>query len=178
MQEIMQKNRITIFAVFICMLIGIQNASAQEKVKEEFRKMVREAANELYVSKPDELSPVNVNARAVWSSDKKQLAVIIKTEVFDNWHMYAYVPPDQPYIVSELRIAETQGLIPVTEWEKPASYPYAEGVLVYKGSLLFIRYFTVTKDFVNKTLEAGLYYQTCDIKQCLPPELTMIKMTL
>lgn len=174
----MQKNRIHILVIGFCMLISIQNAFAQEKVKEEFRKLVREAANELFVSKPDELSPVSVNAKAVWSLDKKQLAVIIKTEVLDDWHMYAYVPADQPYIVSELRLTETKELIPVTEWEKPSSYPYDEGVLIYKGSLLFIRYFNVTKDFVNKTLEAGLYYQTCDMKQCLPPELTMIKMTL
>jgi hypothetical protein len=174
----MQKISVKPLAVCICLLLGMQNAFSQEKVKAEFRKKVKEAANELYVTKPYELAPVNVNARTVWSDDKKHMAVIIKAEVLDNWHIYAFVPPDQPYIVSELRLKETKGLIPVTDWEKPVSYPYDEGVLVYKGSLLFIRYFTVTKDFLYESVEAGLYYQTCDMKQCLPPELTMIKMTL
>jgi hypothetical protein len=177
-ERILQTICIRTFPVLICLLFVIQSSFSQEKAKDELRKKAREVAAGFSMPAPDLQSPVLVNAKAVWSEDKKQLAVIMKVEVLDNWHIYAYVPPDQPYIESELRLSSLQGLTPLEQWETPIPYPYADGIFIYKGSLLFIRYFSVSTPVENKTVEVGLYYQTCNISECLPPELEMIKLSM
>jgi hypothetical protein len=164
--------------VFFCLLFTFHTGFSQEKENDDLKRKAREAAAGFTIPAPDMLSPVSVNAKAVWSDDKKQLAVIMKVEVLDNWHIYAHVPPDQPYIVSELRLSAPDGIMPVEEWETPIPYSYADGILVYKGSLIFIRYFSVKKVLTNMTVGVGLYYQTCNINECLPPELEMIKLAL
>lgn len=174
----MQKISHKIFYIFFFILLTIQHGFAQEKVNDDLRKKAREVAKELTVSIPDMQSPVSLNASIVWSEDKKQLAVIMKVEVLDNWHLYAFVPQDQPYIQTELRLTPPDGLKPLEVWETPALYPYQDGIFIYKGSLLFIRYFSVAKHAEHKTVEVGLYYQTCNISECLPPELEMIKLSL
>lgn len=151
---------------------------SQEKIKDALRKKAHEAAAGLHVPSPDLRSPVLLNTTTIWSDDKKQLAVIMKAEILHGWHIYAYVPVGEPYIVSELRLTAPDGVEPIEKWEMPTSVPYADGIFVYKGSLLFIRYFSVKKAIENKTLEVGLYYQTCDISQCLPPELEMLKISM
>ena len=161
-----------------CLLFFIQPGFSQEKVKEELRKKAQEAAAGLTVPAPDLQSPVSVNARAIWSHDKTQVALILKVVVLFNWHIYALVPPDQPYIVSELRLVTPEGLTPLDKWETPAPYPYADGIFIYKDDLLFIRYFSAKRSVENKTVEVGLYYQTCNMSECLPPELEMIKLTM
>ena len=166
------------FPVFFCFLFAIQTGFSQERVKGDLKKKAIEAAAGITMLTPDLLSPVSVNAIALWSDDKKQLAVIMKVEVLDNWHIYAYVPPDQPYIVSELRLSTPDGLTPLEERETPIPYPYGEGIFVYKGSLVFIRYFSVKKPLANNTVGVGLYYQTCNISECLPPDLEMITLTM
>jgi hypothetical protein len=174
----LQKISTKAFYIFFYLLFVIHSAFSQEKVKDDLRKKAQEAAKGLGVLAPDMRSPVSVNAKAIWSDDKKQLAVILKVEVLDNWHIYAHVPPDQPYIESELRLSAPEGLTALEKWETPVPYPYEDGIFVYKGSLLFIRYFSVKKAVENKTVEVGLYYQTCDIRQCLPPELEMVKLII
>ena len=177
-KRILQKISFKALPICLCLLLVIQSVYSQEKVEDELRKKVEEAAAGLDVPAPDPFSPVSVKAGTVWSDDKKQLALIMKVEVLENWHIYALVPPDQPYIQSELRLLPPDGLTPLEKWETPVPYAYGDGIFVYKGSLLFIHYFSVKKTVDNKTLEAGLYYQTCDFNQCLPPELEMIKLAL
>ena len=177
-QGILRNIRIKVFPVLFCFLFAIQPGVAQQKATDDLRKKAQQAAAGLRVPAPDLLSPVKLNARAVWSDNKKQLAVIMKVEVLDSWHIYAYVPTDQPYIVSELRLSPPDGLTPLEKWETPILYSYGDGIYVYKGSLLFVRYFSVKKAVEKKTMEVGLYYQTCDISQCFPPELEMIKLTM
>ena len=175
---ILQNINIRAFAALFCFLIAIQSVFSQETAKDDLRIKAREAASGLNVQVPDLLAPVSLNASFVWSNDKKQLALIMKVEVLENWHIYAYVPPDQPYIVSELRVAAPEGLVPLEKWETPIPYPYGDGIFVYKGSLSFIRYFSVKKAMENKTVEIGLYYQTCNMSECLPPVLEMVKLTM
>jgi hypothetical protein len=173
----LQKIRIIAIPIFLCLLLLFKPAISQETPKDDLRKRAQETAVGLYVPQPDLLSPVSLNAGVVWSGDKKQVAVILKVEVLENWHIYAYVPPDQPYIQSEVRLPPIEGLIPIGEWEMPGPFAYGDGIYIYKGSLHFIRYFSVIKTGAPKTFDVGLYYQTCDISQCLPPELEEIKLS-
>ena len=176
-RETLQKISTRLSWIFFSTLLFIQPVFSQE-VKDDLRKKAREAAKGLTVLVPHSHSPVSVNAKSVWSEDKKQLAVILKVEVLDEWHIYAYVPPDQPYIQSELRLLPPEQLVALDKWETPIPYPYADGIFIYKGSLVFIRYFSVTKPVENLTVEVGLYFQTCNFSECLPPELEMIKISL
>ena len=177
-QGILQHISIKLLHVLFCLLFAIQPGLAQEKATDDLRKKAQKAATGLHVPAPDLRSPVSMNARTIWSDDKKQLAVIMKVEVLYNWHIYAYVPAGEPYIVSEPRLSAPAGLTPLEKWETPIPYPYADGIFIYKGSLLFIRYFSVKKAVENKIVEVGLYYQTCNMSECLPPELEMIKLTM
>jgi hypothetical protein len=123
-----------IIHIFFCFLFIIQSGYSQEITKDDLRKKVKEAASGLTVPAPDPLSPVSVNATSVWSNDKKQLAVIMKAEVLDNWHIYAYVPSGQPYIETELKLTTPEGLTPLEKWETPIPYPYEEGSLFIKAA--------------------------------------------
>lgn len=163
--------------ITVCLFITSLTFS-QNRIDAGFKQVVSEASDKLWVSQPDMSDPVTVNAELVWSNNREQLAVVMKVRVLENWHIYAYVPGSQPYITTELKLSVPDGVTPVDKWEKPGAYPSADGVYIYEGSLVFVHYFSVDKPVKEKQIETGLYYQTCDLKQCLPPQIKMRKLTL
>ncbi|MGV3528080.1 MAG: hypothetical protein ACO1OO_04225 [Flavisolibacter sp.] len=164
--------------LIFCLLVGIPRGFSQDKIKGELRQKAEETGAVLSVPTPDYRSPVSLNATTVWSRDKKQLAVILKAAMLEGWHIYAHVPDDQPYIQSELRLRVPDSLTPLEKWELPVPYPYADGIFVYKGSSVFIRYFSVKDPLQAQFLEVGLYYQTCNLSECLPPEEEILQVPL
>lgn len=165
-------------AVFFLFLALAAQTYGQEKLKEAFIQKVDKAVAALELQAPLSSDPVSLACKAVWNDDKTQIAVVVKVKVLAGWHIYSYVPETQPYIQSSLILELPEGITAITEWTKPASYPFEDSIFVYEGEVSFIRYFTVKKIVPDAKIKAGMHYQTCDLRQCLPPDSKEEELTI
>lgn len=163
---------------FILFLTLALKSYGQKPVDPVFTKKVEKAALTLKVKEPVVSDPVSVDAQLVWNSNKSQVAVVIKSKILAGWHIYAYVPKNQPYVQYKMILDLPAGVTPLAEWIKPNSYPYDDNIFVYKGQIIFTRYFSVKKIDAGAKITAGLFYQTCDIRQCLPPNTKVKELKL
>ncbi|MCL5246145.1 protein-disulfide reductase DsbD N-terminal domain-containing protein [Cellulophaga sp. 20_2_10] len=148
--------------------------SQQTEVQASLVGAVKEAATTLVAGSPNHMDPLSLNATVVWSKDKTQLAVLLKAELLEGWHTYAYVPETQPYIETKIELELPKGITKIKDWEEPYSEAYSDGIYVYKEELVFVQYCAVAKDATLDKVITGLYYQTCDIRKCFPP-VTKVK---
>ncbi|MBD0833388.1 protein-disulfide reductase DsbD domain-containing protein [Aestuariibaculum sediminum] len=163
--------------VFYMLLLCYSSVTAQIELDKDFKLAVEKASKELEVKRPETTDPVKVNANVVWNESKDQLAVIVKASILRGWHIYAFVPENQPYIEFNTVLNNIEGLEPITSWKNPPPLPYEQGIYIYEGDLIFTRYFNL-KERSKKPIEAGLFYQTCNINQCLRPNQKTINITL
>nr|WP_315242271.1 protein-disulfide reductase DsbD domain-containing protein [uncultured Flavobacterium sp.] len=163
---------------FILFLALAVKTFAQKQPDAVFIKKVEKAAVGLKVKDPAVSDPVSVDAQVVWNSSKTQAAVIVKAKILPGWHIYAYVPKSQPYIQYKMMLDLPKGLTPLVEWTKPNSFPYEDNIFVYRGQIVFTRYFSAKDLTSGAKITAGLSYQTCDIRQCLPPNTKVKELKL
>ncbi|WP_282135772.1 protein-disulfide reductase DsbD domain-containing protein [Seonamhaeicola maritimus] len=157
--------------ILLTLILVAQFSFAQTtKVSEDLKKKVEAASSELFTSPTNPMDPVAVNSTLVWSDDKTQVAVILKANIADEWHIYAYVPETQPYIASKLELELPAGVKAMGEWEKPYSEPYGDDIYVYHGTPVFVQYCSVGEFTKGAEINCGLYYQTCDLRKCFPPQ--------
>lgn len=149
----------------------VQLGWAQQKtIKPDLKKEVETVSSELSTSPTNPMDPVAVNATLVWSKDKTQVAIILKANIADGWHIYAYVPETQPYIASKLELELPIGINTIGEWEKPYSEPYGDDIYVYHDTPIFVQYCSVGNFTKGSEINCGLFYQTCDLRKCFPPQ--------
>lgn len=167
---------IKISFITVCILVSSLTFS-QNQIDPGFRQLVNDAASKLGISQSDMSDPVTVNAAVVWNKTKDKIAVIVKASILEGWHIYAFVPQTQPYIQYKMELKLPEGVEPITDWEVPAPFPYEDGIFVFREELIFTRFFEIQQDSRGEIF-AGLFYQTCDIKQCLPPQSKIIEVDL
>lgn len=167
-KEIVKMKSIRKFAFFLFLLI-MAKTYGQKPLDPSFVKKVEKTAATFKVTDPIASDPVSVDAKLVLNSKKTQFALIVKAKLLDGWHIYAYVPSTQPYIQYKMELELPENITPLGDWIKPSSYPYEDNIFVYKEEIFFIRYFSVENLKKDTVVKTGLFYQTCDIKQCLPP---------
>lgn len=153
-----------IFFLTLC-LIGWASARAQLNVK------IAKVVKDLNCPLPGEQNPVTLNAALV--SDKDSLAIVVKVSLAPGWHIYEYVPDNMPYIAIERILQLPVKVKTVGSWIKtePATSANDPGVLIYENEAVFIH--KAVKSKVAKSggmIKAGLYYQTCNLRQCLQPK--------
>jgi len=139
--------------------------------KSLFEKQLASGIKELGCSLPDEQEPVKINAVLIKEKGTDKMAVVIKALIAPGWHLYAFVPSNMPYIPTQCLLKLPEGITAVSDWEKtkPMSSGIAAGVLVWEQEVVFVRRLKVEKSDMKGVIEAGLSYQTCDLRQCLPP---------
>lgn len=153
--------------VFLAVLFSSLYAGAQSKLDAK----IRETATHLICPQPDEREPVTLNAQSVNEGDS--IAVIVKVSMAPGWHIYAYVPPTQPYIPIDQILYLPEGIKAIGEWKKtePESSSDDPGVLIYEKEAVFIhKAVKLSPAKTGALIKAGLYYQTCNLRQCLPPK--------
>lgn len=159
-----------IIGIFFMVFLAVHLGQAQSsKVSPQLKEKVAKVASELETFVPYQLDPLSLNATIVWAADRTQFAVVLKALVLDNWHIYAYVPPTQPFIATELKLDLPPGISTIGDWEKPAFNPYQDGIYVYKGELVFVQYCLAEDIGQENQVRAGLYYQSCDLHKCFLP---------
>lgn len=164
--------------VLILFLILAVKSFGQKQPDAVFTKKVEKAALALKVKDPIVSDPVSVDTQIIWNSNKTQAAVVVKAKILAGWHIYAYVPKTQPYIQYKMVLDLPKGVTALAEWTKPNSFPYEDNIFVYKGQIVFTRYFSVKDLGAGAKITAGLSYQTCDIRQCLPPNTKVKELKL
>lgn len=130
------------------------------------------------VTKPTANDPVAVSAKLVYSEDKKKADLVISATLLKGWHIYALVPEDSPFIVTEPKLELPDGVKVVKDWETSAALPFADnkGVFVFEDKASF----KVTIDCAavkpGTVIKCGLFYQTCNDNKCLQPTTKMLEI--
>lgn len=166
--------------ISILLFVGLCTSAQKIKIDELLEEKVYEVFENLDIGTATKTDPLAMNAVALLSNDQKQLAIVIKASLMDNWHIYAYAEGASPFIMTKIIFADNKGLKAIGEWMKPEATDYSIGIHVYEGELFFIRFFSVDKNQFDKSdkLECGLYYQACDPNQCFPPNTKTINLKL
>lgn len=135
-----------------------------------FDARIAAAAKQLTCFPPDEQNPVSLNAQLVSEGDS--IAIILKVSMAPGWHIYAYVPSTQPYIAIDQILQLPGNVKAVGGWTRtePETSSADVGVLIYDDQALFIhKAVRSAHQRSGNIIRTGLYYQTCNLRQCLPP---------
>lgn len=151
--------------ILIALLLPVLFANAQSG----FDKKIADAAKQLKCDMPSQQQPVTLNAQIVSSDDS--IGVIVKVAIAPGWHIYSYVPDNMPYIPIDHILQLPDNVRAVGNWQatEPTTTVNDPGVLIYETEAVFIQ--KAIKEAGAKTgkINAGLYYQTCNLRQCLQP---------
>ena len=153
-------------AILIFLLLPVFCVNAQSP----FDRKIADAAKKLSCAEPDEQSPVNLNAALI--DEKDSVAIIVKVRMAPGWHIYGFVPSNLPYIAIDHILELPENLRAVGAWVKSKASSSADdpGVLIYENEALFMhKAVKAPGDKKEITIRTGLYYQTCNLQQCLPP---------
>jgi DsbC/DsbD-like thiol-disulfide interchange protein len=162
-------------AVLLILLLPVLSANAQSG----FEKKIAQAARQLVCDAPNGQQPVTLNAALV--QEKDSIAVIVKVALAPGWHIYQYVPSTLPYIPIEHLLKLPDGATAVGGWirSEPITSVDDPGVLIYEKEAVFVHKAVKKKEAkLTGIVQTGLYYQTCDLKQCLPPVERTIDLDL
>lgn len=153
-----------LYSIFIILLLSGLFANGQSALDHKVAKAI--ATMECAV--PTERDPVTLKATLV--SDGDSSAVIVKVVMAPEWHIYQYVPPNSPYVQLENMLSLPKGLVTVGKWQfsEPIRYVNDHTVLIHEEKAWFVQKI-VGRVEKGSIINTGLYYQTCDHRQCLPP---------
>jgi hypothetical protein len=142
-----------------------------QTVSSPFDKQVAKGIKELNCPMPDERDPVTINAVLIKETATGKMAVVIKALIAPGWHLYSFVPSDKPYITTECLMKLPPGITAVGGWEKtrPLVSGTDRGVLIWEREVIFVQRLKSEKKDTKGIIQTGLSYQTCDLRQCLPP---------
>lgn len=162
--------------LFCVLQAGLLNAQTANK---SFDERIARAADSLLCPIPDEERPVTLNAKLVKDDEGDSVAIIIKANMAKGWHLYAYVPDHQPYIVAECLLEPDVNAEATGTWIKSAPKPSTtdKGVFIYEDMAVFTHKLKKNSKLVKGKVVTGLYYQTCNLQQCLPPVEVKFKLT-
>lgn len=139
--------------------------------KSSFEKQLASGIKALECLLPDEREPIKINAVLIKEKGTDKMAVVIKALIAPRWHLYAFVPSDMPYLPTRCLLKLPAGVTAVGDWEKtrPMSSGIGPGVLVWEQEVVFVQRLRADVSGMKGVIQAGLSYQTCDLRQCLPP---------
>ncbi|MBI9057197.1 MAG: hypothetical protein JEZ01_05450 [Labilibaculum sp.] len=149
------------------------NVRPRADKKVEAKKEVAKVITDLKLDVPTHAEPVSVGAIVIDGDKQGEKSILIKTNIMDGYHIYAYVPKGEAYIKTEQGIELPAGAELVGKWKKssPAPYPGKDGILIYHGESKFEQAIKLDEDLpAGSVVKCWLYYQCCDASICFPPK--------
>ena len=162
--------------MFVLLMAGLQL-----RAQSSLDRKIAAAGKVLRCGRPDEGHPVLVGAMLVSEGDS--IGVIVKAVLAPGWHIYDYVPPSLPYIPIETILKLPPTIRAVGGWVKSQATASASdpGVLIYEGEAVFVHKAVRVSERSavagGGIIQTGLYYQTCNMRQCLQPVEKTIELT-
>lgn len=163
--------KVLILCLVLISVVGVQ-AQKHQGLK---------SSAELQLSEPTHEEPVSVGAVLIDGDKEDEKVIMIKTNIMEGYHIYAYVPKGEAYIKTELGIELPAGVELISKWKKtsPAPYPGKVGILIYKNDNRFKHAIKVGKGVAKGTkIKCSLYYQCCNSSICFPPKKKEFELTL
>lgn len=127
---------------------------------------------------PTLTDPVVVSAQLVAGADGKR-NLEIDAIILRGWHLYAYVPENSPFIVTQPSIELPEG-VKNSEWQTSAGVPFTggEGMYVWENKASFSTAIDASALKPGTVIKCGLYYQVCDNNKCFPPKKKTVEVTV
>jgi hypothetical protein len=165
------------YSLLIIISLIVMNAQAQS---DHFRKEIEKSINELSVETPGDQYPVSVSPSLLKDSSSDFMAVIIKINIADGWHIYSIVPPIHHYVNTDFLLELPEGVEKVGDWIKPVSNESQEkGVYIYEKEAVFIHYIKIAANLERESyIETGLDFQCCNYSICKPPGTRLFKLII
>jgi len=160
----------SIFKILTGCLLWGYSVKAQP-ARTSFDKKLASGIKELSCALPDERDPVSINAVLIKEKGTGKMAIVIKAMIAPGWHLYCFVPSDMPYIPAECLLKLPAGVTAVGGWEKsrPMASGTDRGVLIWEGETVFVQRLKSGNSDMKGVIQTGLSYQSCNLRQCLPP---------
>ena len=143
---------------------------------------LKSLADQLEIEATSSEAPVSMNAK-VFSTDEgatQKNVLVVKVNVHENWHIYAYVPEGGFFVQSEIKLDLPEGVeADLVKEPKTKAYDADPQIMLYKGDLLFV--YELKADELTggeHNITTTLYYQPCDPYVCLPPNEITVKYEL
>lgn len=152
------------------------------------RKKLPELVGERHVAEPSRATPVTFQTSIIPESpgDGLDYRLIVKFRILEGWHLYASVPPGEPYVPTTLKVELDERVSAVGGWESSEAKASPDNfqVAIWENECVFTRKLRVARDAESRTelaapsLELTVNYQACDEQQCMPPTSRTFKLKI
>jgi len=131
----------------------------------------KKSYDEIVTGETSHENAVSVAAGVVEKGNKK-IEIVIKFKIHPEYHIYAYVPDEDPYIQTEVKIDLPAGYKKIGDLKKPSfKYYSAAGSTIYDDEVMFIQEISGSgKGEATWTVT----YQCCDAHICFLPVINKI----
>jgi hypothetical protein len=104
--------------------------------------------------------------------------ILVRGKVAKGWHLYASLPENSPYQLTELSLEMPEGIQAEGGWVLPASQPKKVGskMRYWTGDLIFSQRIHSATPIVASEIKALVDFQVCDEQMCFPP--TQVELPL
>ena len=163
------KKLTTILLLVLCIFIAQANK----------RQDIQKETTRIKLDTPTDANPVSVGAALV--PTEKGNSVLIKANILDGYHIYAYVPAGEAYIKTEYGIELPDGVTLSGKWNKssPSVYPGKSNLLIYKYEVKFKQAIKLGENVPKGTkIKVWFKYQCCDANICFPPKKKEFELEL
>lgn len=168
----------TLMCMIAMIQVGCASTGTHSEDSDEVSSVsVNEAIRALHAPAPILAAPVQIAATVAHASSTpgSNATLIVKANILPGWHIYAQVPPGQPYAVTSLEIAEHPDAVrPVGDWALPESHPSltSPDMLEYTGTAVFTHALSIDHPALasGDAITVTISFQACDMAMCLPPQ--------
>ncbi len=179
------QGRRTIAAVLMCAVVslaGCGTTGSHVTASETDAAFLEEAVTRLQVATPTYAAPVRLAAIVVphGTDSGANATLIVKARIMAGWHIYAHVPPSQPFAQTSLRMDVPVGAAPVGEWAmpEPHSSMTAPDLLEYAGTVVFTHGLLIDEANAGDEVIVDIGFQACDMMGCLPPQTVTLRAAM
>jgi len=158
---------------FLSMLSIVNTVFSQQPSEAEINKVVKEMKLKALTRE----QPVAMDSRLLLKGlfkNADKLHAVVKINIMDGWHNYAYVPEGGYFYTSKLSLMCNGKPIAAKILKEPGAVPYEADhqLLIYKGQLVFVYQIDKSSLPLKEDFEVSVVYdyQACDPYICLPPK--------
>jgi len=151
-----------LFLVLLLSVFYSSNSYSQELSE----KALKKAYDEIKTGETDHQNAVSVATEIVDKGNNKK-EIVVKFKVHPEYHIYAFVADEDPYVQTEIKIELPAGYTKTGDLKKPSFKFFSEsGTTIYEDEVMFTQEITG-----NGQGEAtcSITYQCCDAHKCFPP---------